>query len=119
MGLGGKKRALHFEKALNVIKFESAGSNAKLYAVSEIGFKTILATCKYFTVEKWVIKESCDLNSLDIFLLICIINGKGELFYEDGTIILTKGFSIMIPANMGKYQIKGDIEAIVSYVNKY
>ncbi len=86
---------------------------------SEIGYKTILISCKHFTVEKWVIKDLCDLISLDVFLLICIVNGMGELLYEDGSIMLTMGSSIMIPANMGKYQIKGDIEAIACYVNKY
>jgi len=119
IGLDGKKRDLHLEKALNIIKFESASSNAKLSVAGEIGFKTILATCKYFTVEKWLIKESCDLNSLDVFLLICVINGNGELIYEDGTLMLTIGSCIMIPADMGKFQIKGNIETIVSYVNKY
>lgn len=118
IGLDGKKRDLHFEKALNVIKFESDSSNAKLCMADEIGFKTILASCKHFTVEKWLIKESCDLNSSDVFLLICVISGKGELIYENRGIVLTMGSSIMIPANMGKYQIKGSIEAIVSYVNK-
>lgn len=81
--------------------------------------KTILTSCKHFNVEKWSIKESCILNSLDVFLLICIINGKGELLYEDSTLMLTMGSSVMIPANMGRYQIKGDFEAIVCYVNKY
>lgn len=118
VGLDGKKRDLHFEKALNVIKFESAGSDGEFYTASETGFKTVLASCKHFTIEKWLI-ESSDLNSLDVFLLICVINGEGQLIYEDGGIMLTTGSSIMIPANMGKYQIKGSIEAIVSYVNKY
>ncbi len=81
--------------------------------------KTILASCKHFIVEKWLIKEFCDLNSLDVFLLICIINGKGELIFEDSVIVLTLGSNVMIPANMGNYQIKGNIEAIVCYVNMY
>lgn len=117
IGLDGKKRDLHFEKALSVIKFESASYIGKNVA-SRIGFKTILTSCKYFTVEKWVIRESCYITSLDVFIVICIINGNGELLYDDGAIILTKGFSIMIPANMGRYQLKGNIEAIACYVNK-
>ncbi|GBF33910.1 hypothetical protein DCCM_3021 [Desulfocucumis palustris] len=57
------------------------------------------------------------MNSLDVFLLICIINGKGKLIYENGVIVLISGSNIMIPANMGNYQIKGDIEVIACYVN--
>jgi len=119
IGLEGKKRDLHLEKALDVINFNPSINNRELCAASNIGFKTILASCNNFTVEKWLIKESCDLNSLDVFLLICIVNGEGELLYEDNALTLTMGSSIMIPANMGRYQIKGDIEAIVCYVNKY
>lgn len=117
IGLDGNKRDLHFEKALNVIKYGSVSYNGKLNLAYEIGFKTILASCKHFTVEKWVIKESCKLISLDVFILICIIKGNGALLYEDGVIMLTMGYSIMIPANMGKYQIKGNIEAIACYVH--
>lgn len=82
----------------------------------ELFCKTNLASSQYFSIEKWLIKDFCDLTSLDVFMLICIINGKGELLYEDGSIMLTKGLSVMIPANMGKYQIKGNIEAVVSYI---
>lgn len=119
IGLDGKKRDLHLEKALNVINFDNSGYNGKPDVTSKTGFKTILASCKYFTVEKWLVKEPYDLKSLDVFLLICIINGNGELLYEDGTLMLTMGSSIMIPANMGRYQIKGNMEAIACYVNQY
>ena len=57
-------------------------------------------------------------NSLDVFVLIYIVAGEGQLIYEDGLIQLTKGSSIMVPANMGEYTIQGKIEAIVTYINK-
>lgn len=119
IGLDGKKRDLHFEKALNVIKFKSTSTNAKPCSSNEIGFRKILTSCQYFIVEKWLINNSCNLNSLDVFLLICVIKGKGELISEDVTLTLTSGSSILIPANMGKYQVKGNIEAIVCYINQF
>lgn len=57
-------------------------------------------------------------NSLKVFVLICIVDGEGQLIYEDGLIQLTKGSSIMVPANMGEYTIQGKIEAIVTYINR-
>ena len=57
-------------------------------------------------------------NSLKEFLLIYIVDGEGLLIYEDGLIQLTKGSSIMVPANMGEYKIQGKIEAIVTYINR-
>jgi len=57
-------------------------------------------------------------NSLNVFVLIYIVDGEGQLIYEDGLIQLSKGSSIMVPANMGEYTIQGKIEAIVTYINK-
>lgn len=118
IGLDGKKRNLHLAKALDVMTFEAARYHGKRSAGGEPGFKTTLASCRHFTVEKWLIQDSWDLFSLDGFILICVIKGKGELLFEDNALRLSKGSSIMIPVNMGTYQIKGNIEAIASYVHK-
>jgi len=118
IGLGGQKRDLHFEKAIDVIDFQSTSYEPKPYTVEETGSpKTTLVACDYFTVEKWLINGSYDFKPFNVFLLIFVISGKGELIYNNGSILLTKGISIMIPANMGKCQIVGKIEAIVSYSN--
>lgn len=117
VGLDGRKRDLHFEKAIDVIDFQPTSYKPKPYTFEETGFaKTTLVSCDYFTVEKWRIKDIHDLKQFNGFLLIFVINGKGELIYHDGSILLTKGISIMIPANMGKCQVIGKTEAIVSHI---
>lgn len=116
IGLNGEKRDLHFEKAIDVIDFQPTSYKPKPYPVEEDFSKTTLVSCNYFTVEKWLIKSIHDLKIFNVFLLIFIVNGKGELIYNDGSILLTKGINIMIPANMGECQVIGKIEAIVSYI---
>jgi len=117
IGLNGEKRVLHFEKAIDVIDFKSTGYKPKPYTVEEADFaKTTLVSCDYFTVEKWLIKGIHDFKPFNVFLLIFVVNGKGELIYNGKSVLLTKGISIMIPANMGKCQVIGKIEAIVSYI---
>ncbi|KJS02456.1 MAG: hypothetical protein VR68_03020 [Peptococcaceae bacterium BRH_c4a] len=115
-GLNGEKRDLHFEKAIEVIDFQSTGYKPKPYTVEEDFAITTLVSCNYFTVERWLIKSTHDLKLFKVFLLIFIVNGSGELIYNDGSILLTKGTSIMIPANMGECRIVGKIEAIISYI---
>jgi len=118
VGLGGQKRDLHFEKAIDVIDFQATSYQPKPYTVEVTGFaKTTYVSCDYFTVEKWSIKEINDFKPFNVFLLLFVISGKGELIYNDGSILLTKGSSIMIPANMDECQIIGNIEAIVSHSN--
>lgn len=118
IGLNGKKRDLHFEKAVDVIDFfQPANHKVKPCAIEETGvIKTVLVSCDYFAVEKWLIKGTYDLKPLDSFLLIFIVDGEGALVYEGGSILLTKSASIMIPASMGKCQLAGQIKAIVSYI---
>ena len=117
VGLDGEKRALHFEKALDVIDFQFTSYQPKPYIAEETGVaKTKLLSCKYFTVEKWLIKGRHQLKPFNVFLLIFIVSGKGELIYNGESMLLTKGMSMMIPANMDKCQVMGKMEAIVSHI---
>ena len=114
-GLDGKKRALHFEKALDVIDFQSTSYQPKPYPAEETGVaKTKLLSCQYFTVEKWLIKGRHQLKPCNVFLLIFIVHGQGELIYNGESMLLTKGMSMMIPAKMGKCQVMGKMEVIVT-----
>jgi mannose-6-phosphate isomerase len=117
MGLDGAKRALHFEKAIDVIDFQPANDKPEPHTFEEKGAaKTTLVSCSYFTVEKWLIKGMHDLKLFDVFLLIFIVSGEGELIYDEGSVLLKKGVSMMIPANMGGCRFVGNIEAIVSHI---
>ena len=71
IGLDGKKRALHFEKALDVIAFQATSYKPKPYPVEETGVaKTTLVKCNYFTVEKWLIEGIYDFKPFNVFSLI-------------------------------------------------
>ncbi|MDD4237363.1 MAG: mannose-6-phosphate isomerase, class I [Desulfotomaculaceae bacterium] len=117
VGLDGHKRALHIEKALDVIDFNTEKCHIEPCVVSKDNFvKTLLISSNYFTVEKWLVDSMHIFHSLKVFVLIYIVAGKGQLIYEDGFIQLTEGLSLMIPANMGEYSIQGSIEAIVCHI---
>jgi mannose-6-phosphate isomerase len=116
-GLDGRKRALHMEKALDVIDFDKRNNQLKPCVVYENNIeRTVFISCEYFTVEKWTINSMHIFDSLEVFLLIYIVSGNGHLLYEDGLLHLSKGLSIMIPANMGPYRIEGSIEAIACHI---
>ena len=106
----GNPRELHIEKAIEVSVLKPP---AKETALAE----NVLAKCKYFTVEKYVVDGSMELDmSKDCFKSIINLSGSGKLEYDGGVIEFTKGESIFVPAQDAKMKITGDCEFIVSYV---
>lgn len=117
----GNKRPLHIKKSLEVIDFNNCSSNGKLKGIlnkiDENSTKTYLVANKYFSVEKYNLFGNVDENAHgDKFIIYTVIAGQGELIYDGGVETLSKGESVLIPAALGKYSIKGNLELIKSYV---
>lgn len=106
----GNKRPLHIEQAIEV-------SELKPVKKQETSKGNLLAKCKYFTVEKCSVKEQTKIFvTEDTFKSVIILEGTGELEYSGGKIHFKKGDSLFIPAQNETMTIKGECEAIISYV---
>ena len=106
----GKPRELHIEKALEVSKTEPGREFKK-------GNDNVLASCKYFTVEKYDISDELEIDiTLDSFKSIIITEGSGSIICEGEKIDFIRGDSIFVPSQDSKAKIKGKCEIIVSYV---
>lgn len=106
----GKPRELHIEKALEVSITEPGREFKK-------GNDNVLASCKYFTVEKYDISDELEIDiTLDSFKSIIITEGSGSIIYENEKIDFIRGDSIFIPSQDSKVKIKGICEIIVSYL---
>ncbi|MDP4177853.1 MAG: mannose-6-phosphate isomerase, class I [Bacillota bacterium] len=119
----GNKRPLRIEKALDVINYNNCNIKGKLIEhkvnLNGSSFKSILAVNKYFSVERYVIdgviNEEADGSKFQTYTCL---NGEGEIKFVNGTEKIVKGESVLIPANMGIYTIKGKLELIKSYAAK-
>ena len=111
-------REIHVEKALDVIDFSLKGHNNKGLKAEFSGYsKTYLSLCKYFAIEKYEIKDLLEEESdKERFFIFTAVDGKGIISYDKGEEVIKKGDSILIPASLGKYTIKGDITLLKSYV---
>ncbi len=119
LGADGRPRELHIEKAIDVTKLEKP-ENKPLYApagsgdsMQNIGF------CDYFTVNKYDSTDSFGLVPEDTFIHLLVINGSGKLIspdHENFELPLEKGTSVFIPADTGRYVIKGKISVITTAV---
>lgn len=116
----GNKRPLHIKEALEVIDFNNSQSylNKGLKtAVSEKINKTYLVANKYFSVEKLDI-NGCLENYAggDRFYIYIVISGAGQIVYNRDKIEIKLGDSLLIPASMGEYFLKGQMEILKAYV---
>lgn len=107
-GADGKPRELHIDKAIAVSDMFPAPELKKADS-------NVLASCKYFTVEK--VSGNSDITlSTDCFRSLVILDGNGTVSVNGTDIDVTKGDSIFIPAQEGTAQLKGGFNAILSYV---
>ena len=109
-GKDGKPRELHIEKAVEVSNLCPAPPQKK-YDDNK------LAECKYFTVEKISCKGSTEIKTdTESFRCLTVLEGSGTLESTGDPMSLIKGESIFIPACDKRIVLKGNIEAVLSYV---
>jgi mannose-6-phosphate isomerase len=117
----GQSRALHVEKAKEVIDFNCMGRQEKVTGLTvtlNAGCrKKYLVANRYFSVElldvHGSISEHADGSMFYIYLLT---EGEGQLKFSGGTTLVTRGESLLIPATMGDYSIEGCFKALKTYV---
>lgn len=107
-GADGKPRELHIEKAIAVSDMFPAPEIKKAET-------NVLASCKYFTVEKVSAPDEIKL-SCDCFRSLVILDGSGTVTVGNSTITVAKGDSVFIPAQDGTATLTGKFDAILSYV---
>ena len=107
-GADGKPRELHIEKAIDVSLLTPSPKQAETNS-------NILASCKYFTVEKLNDNSDITLNKAS-FRSVTVTDGNATLKLGDVTTSLTKGETVFIPAQDNTATITGDFEAIMAYV---
>ena len=103
VGDNGKKRELHIEKAIDVINFKEQ---------PDCNFKDSSINCQYFSMDKLRIQGIRNEKTVDQFIIYCIIAGTGEIVYKDSVEPLYTGDTILIPACLGEFVIKGNVELL-------
>jgi mannose-6-phosphate isomerase len=115
----GRPREIHVEKSLEVIDFKLEAINASSKELEKFdGYnRGILCKSNYFTIEKYIItKEVEEESDKDKFFIFTCVDGEGEIISgNDFKEKISKGDSLLIPATLGKYRIKGELTLLKSY----
>jgi mannose-6-phosphate isomerase len=104
----GHSRELHIEKALEVMRFgpQTCGKLEPLrvdYAGAE---KAIFVVCPYFVTEKWQFNAATlRTTSSERFDLFIVLQGAGEIAWEDGSVEYGPAQAWLLPASLGTYHL--------------
>lgn len=114
----GRKRELHWDKALEVANLNSSIKPRQPMRVLRYrpGVATeLLCRCKYFEVNRMLVnterrqKVTYFADALSFRVLLCI-DGAGKLVYDDETLIFRKGDCIFVPADSVEMEIQGEAQ---------
>ncbi len=104
----GKKRELHIEKSVEVIKSPQLITNTLSSKINDNVEKLI--SNEFFTLFKITNNGEKVYNITNKYLLVTVIKGEGVI---DGTKI-TLGDNFIIPCNYGDMKIKGNVTLMVA-----
>jgi len=109
----GKKRELHFERAMDVLNMDMGAQfrgTPRMVQYFSGGSREILCRCRYFLVERLLISQeySWSVSDKSFQILLCL-EGSGELFCEEAgdPLCFSKGDCMFLPAGMGKSRLTG------------
>jgi len=115
----GRPRPLHIEKALEVTRYDRSPDLVEGVCTEEAGgTRTALISCRYFVVERWNVHTSmesrCDGHS---FHVLSVLGGHGEIGWgAHQAMPIERGESLLLPAQLGAYEVSGNVVVIRTYV---
>jgi len=110
VGLDGKPRELHVDRALDVIDFNAPTGPA---SVRSEGARETLISCEEFVLERLRPTAPVSLDFGGEFAMLCAVSGEGIVAGPDGEEPFAKGESLLLPASMKSCEIRPDGECAV------
>lgn len=118
-GADGKLRELHVDKAIDVSKMTPSDLADKQAEAEEIpgGTRRLLASCKYFTTEKYECGQQIELQVDEgSFASLMFLTGEGEVRGGENTVAFRAGDSVFVPAGAGRVTVRGACSLIKTTV---
>lgn len=111
----GNMRDLHIEKAIDVttVPHRDAGVIPVVEEEENVTITTFLES-EFFSVYKWDVEGNSTFSYHDQYVLLSVIKGEGELVHEGERYQINKGTHLILPVGLGRFEINGNCELIVS-----
>lgn len=115
----GNPRELHIDEAIDVTTFpHQVEEFAKTKETIGDLVSEKLIEEMYFTVYHWQLSGKVDTPLQQDYLLVSVIGGKGELIVNERSYPIEKGSHFILPRTLQTYEMKGDVEIVVSHETK-
>lgn len=115
-GLDGRPRELHVADALRVTRYPSPPVPKRMDAQS-LHHWHVLSRSRHFVVEKGRCEgEWVDETNRETFQAVLVSAGSGCLEWNEGDVSLRAGQAVLLPASLGPYALKGDMEVLRAWL---
>ena len=112
----GNLRELHIQQSIDVLHIpgDQTPENKVQVVKEENADLTTLVKSEFFDVYKWSIHGTQDFEATADYMLVSILEGKGQLTVADKTYALSKGDHFILPTGIEQWQLSGNMEIIAS-----
>lgn len=112
----GNPRELHTGLAKDAIDY-TLRSDYKSPSPSESVKNAEIVSCDHFSVRRILVDGTCDLTfNTDSFTVIICVDGNCSVKYACGSLALTKGHTILLPAVLNNIKVEGHATLISAQV---
>jgi mannose-6-phosphate isomerase len=106
----GQPRALHLDKALDVIDYAPAARAAIPHLDLGNGH-VLLVACPFFALETWTLaSEQSAATDPGTFEILTVLDGAGTLHAAGSAVSLRRGLSLVMPAALGTYSLQPEAD---------
>ncbi|WP_373471877.1 mannose-6-phosphate isomerase, class I [Carnobacterium alterfunditum] len=111
----GNLRELHIKQSVDVTTVPHVDSTpeTRIEKQEEATITTLVKT-SFFDVYKWEVKGKADFNATAPYTLVSVLEGTGKLIVEAGEYPLKKGTHLILPNDIKKWTIEGELKIIAS-----
>ena len=114
IGLDGKPRQLHTEKALQVIKLDN---KTKVYNYSNIDNTDNIYNSNNFSIDLINIKDNItEKSNIETFIVYIVLEGNGKIKANNFEKDIQIGSVFLIPAELGEYTLNGNMKLMKVYI---
>jgi mannose-6-phosphate isomerase len=112
----GNTRELHVDLALDAINYNVVDAQKNYSKVENDA--NVMVDCPYFTTNFIPLDGAMKLDkNKDSFLVYMCVEGSFELLYKEEKYEYTTGDTLLIPAEMTKFEIKGKASVLEIYIS--
>jgi mannose-6-phosphate isomerase len=117
----GNPRALHLDKAMEVIRFNSENRTSRydglLYHPASNCSSAVLVANEHFCVELLQVSGEIKLNTHNrqFHIHVCT-EGEGKVAWDGGVMQFQRGETFLIPSALKEYALYGSFQTLIAYV---